>query len=61
MRFVLLLLALVLTFSIISHGFTASERAECLEWQAQSAEYPAWFSTSWQRDQCKAHGLDLPR
>lgn len=40
-------------------GINKTELTECLKWQAQSAEYPEWYATAWQTEQCKAHGIEL--
>lgn len=36
-----------------------SERVECNQWYAQSQVYVGWYSTSWQREQCKQFGIIL--
>jgi hypothetical protein len=40
-------------FGIATLGMTRAERAECIRWQADAANYPAWYSTAWQKEQCK--------
>jgi hypothetical protein len=57
-----LIIIIVLLCSIIILGFLARsmsdslkkyERMECLEWQRQSLKYDNWYSTNWQKEQCK--------
>jgi len=45
---------------ILSMVLSKNEIVECNKWLAESREYPLWYSTDWQREQCKAHGLELP-
>jgi hypothetical protein len=42
-------------------GLNESERLECLKWRKEAVEYPLWHSTEWQREQCRVHGLQLPK
>ena len=45
---------------ILSMVLSKNEIVECNKWLAESREYPLWDATDWQREQCKAHGLELP-
>lgn len=38
-------------------GFNWYEIAECRKWKAQSVEYPNYYLTQWQHDQCEAHKI----
>jgi hypothetical protein len=42
-------------------GIDKSEKAECLKWRQEASEFPLWYSADWQREQCKAQGLPLPK
>lgn len=53
--------AVVFFFWALVTGVNKSEQVECSEWREQAAQFPAWYSTQWQREQCIAHGLPLPR
>jgi hypothetical protein len=57
---VLASLALTLTAAHVLHvGLLRSERAECYQWQQQAREYPAFYLTGWQADQCAAHNITI--
>ena len=45
---------------IISAGLNASERQECNRWMHEAEGRASWYSTTWQRSQCHAHGIILP-
>lgn len=48
-------------FFALKMGVDRSEQAECIQWREQAAEYPLWYSTQWQREQCEHWKLPLPR
>lgn len=48
-------------FLAVNKGLGNSERIECEKWQKQADEFPGWYSLDWQREQCKAHGITLPK
>jgi len=53
-----LILSLAALLSGLSVGLNRAERAECIEWQRQSADYARLFYlTKWQAEQCEAHGV----
>lgn len=35
------------------------ETADCLKWQQQAQDYPNFYLTQWQADQCKANGISI--
>lgn len=45
----------------IGAGTKRSERAECIKWEQQAKEYPLYYSTAWQKEQCKAQGIELSK
>ena len=47
--------------SAIGASLSRGEQAECLKWQKQAQDYPLYYSAKWQIEQCKAHGIELPR
>jgi len=51
--------SVVLFVWVASIGLNKQEATECLKWQAEAVEYPLWYSTAWQREQCEVHGLPL--
>lgn len=50
-------LSLVLITAFIPDFFTRFEIIECDDWKQQEVEYPSWYSTDWQREQCKQFGI----
>lgn len=56
--FVFIAIGLVVVFIFSVGKFTdKNEIVECLNWKAQAQEFPAFFLTQWQADQCKAHSI----
>lgn len=41
-------------------GWSKNEVVECEKWLAESSQFAGWYSTDWQREQCKAYGYTLP-
>lgn len=41
-------------------GWDKNEIVECNRWLDESSQFVGWYSTNWQREQCKAHGITLP-
>ena len=57
-----LILILGIAFFItiaLDAGLKKHEKTECLKWQEQSQEYPGWYSTDWQKEQCKQFDIEL--
>lgn len=48
-------------FFALKTGIERSEKAECEKWLGWSAEYPLYYSTDWQLEQCEHYGIKLPR
>lgn len=44
-------------YNIFSRGIDKQEKVECLAWQKQAKEYPAYYITKWQEKQCNAHNI----
>jgi len=43
-------------------GITRGEEQECKKWLDEAQEYGvSWYSASWQKMQCSAYGIELPR
>lgn len=47
----------LLFFSVFLIGSDRNEIVECNKWQQQAKEYPNFYLTKWQDDQCKAHDI----
>lgn len=53
---------LTLTFAFIGFklgeaGLDAHEQYECRVWQQQAEDYPLFYQTGWQKEQCDHHGI----
>jgi len=44
---------------LIATGVSRTERAECFKWQAEAKEYPGYYLTQWQSQQCLANGIEI--
>lgn len=56
------IMAIILIVMIIfgfNHAIKKSEYNECLKWEKQSKEYVLFYSTQWQKDQCKTFNINL--
>ena len=51
--------AVIAIGAAVAIGVERIERAEWLKWREQAREYPAWYSTEWQRAQCEARGAPV--
>ena len=40
-------------------GTGRSETAECLKWQNDAIGRPLYYITTWQKEQCDAHGIQI--
>lgn len=36
-----------------------TETATCIKWQEQASEYPGFYLTQWQKQQCDYHGITI--
>jgi len=55
----LFLLFLVLVGWVALEGIERQERAECERWIQDSKQYPGYYFTDWQRQQCERYGFNL--
>ena len=46
---------------IVNDAVSRGERAECEKWTEQSKTYPIWWSSGWQKSQCRAYGIELQK
>lgn len=40
-------------------GFDRNEEVECLTWASQAKQFDNYYITSWQKQQCDAHGITI--
>jgi len=43
----------------VRSAVSKEERMECLQWSQQAQDYELYYSLQWQKDQCKAQGMEL--
>ena len=48
--------ALLLLFS---KAVSKQERLECQQWQAQAEQFPSYYLTRWQAEQCQHYGVEI--
>jgi hypothetical protein len=46
-------------FLLLSLSLSKTEVYECNKWQDQAGEFPDFYLTQWQADQCAAHALSI--
>ena len=47
----------VAVFVALSYGIPKGEKAECIKWEQQAREFPNFYLTKWQDEQCIANGI----
>ncbi len=57
----LVLVGVFVAYQVITQGVATSERNECLQWHTQARDFPRWYATQWQKDQCAAYGITLTK
>ena len=40
-------------------GIDRNEKVECRQWKLQEANYPLFYATQWQKEQCKQYGVEF--
>ena len=50
---------IIILAGFLARGFTRQEKYECRKWEKQASEYPNYYLTSWQDEQCRAHGIKI--
>ncbi len=56
---ILVAVMLVVFFYFLKVGIEKTEEVECLKWQVQAKEYPLFYLTKWQAEQCQALKIDI--
>ena len=46
-------------FWILKIGIEKQEKLECKEWQKSFQEYPSFYVTDWQIEQCNSYDINL--
>lgn len=54
-----LALAVIGTTWVVQVGVDKQARVDCLEWQNQAEQYPKFFLTHWQKEQCDDVGVTI--
>lgn len=50
---------IAITALAIPRAVRITETNECLKWQKEALEYPNYYLTPWQEEQCKARGVEI--
>lgn len=53
------ILVLIMAGWMIKAAIERSETAECISWKSQSVEYPGFYLTKWQAEQCAARHIQI--
>jgi len=53
MKILIGIIVISLLFIILKVGINKQEQRECQIWKAQSEQYPNFYYTDWQKEQCK--------
>jgi hypothetical protein len=59
MKTLLTLAGFILAFLALTYAMNLKEQHECLVWQAQAKQYPLFYLTEWQADQCNYHNIEV--
>ena len=61
-KLLFLLLVIVYFFvflAILEMGIEKQEKFECYQWQKQAKEFPGFYLTEWQREQCEHYNIKV--
>lgn len=50
---------IVLFFYAVGTGLDRQAKADCYTWKNQSEQFPGFYLTQWQKDQCDAVGVEI--
>jgi hypothetical protein len=53
----LIIIFVLIGFVLGQSGLDAHEQYECRVWQQQAEDYPLFYQTGWQKEQCDHHGI----
>jgi len=56
---VISLFILFVLSALMLMGMKNEEKVSCHKWQTQATEYPGFYLTQWQKEQCDAHGIQI--
>lgn len=52
-------LATIAFAAALNAGLNKQEEVDCYTWQKQAKEYQNFYLTTWQAEQCEAHGIEV--
>lgn len=52
-------LLFIVCLFVVNYGLQKSEVVDCLKWQKQASESPAFYLLKWQAEQCEAHDIRI--
>jgi len=50
---------MVVLWTAFVYSIGNSESLECSKWKDQAGQYPGYYITQWQADQCSAHKVEI--
>lgn len=57
--FVLFIAVGYLLIRVVEISVEKQEMVDCFQWQNQSEQYPEFYLTKWQNEQCTARGIEI--
>jgi hypothetical protein len=54
--FLIVIIAIIIIIGL-EISLEKTEKFECQKWQAEARDYPGYFQTEWQKDQCKNYEI----
>lgn len=57
--FLLIVAVIFLIAQVVGYGVNKTEINECNQWQKMAKDYPDFYLTTWQAQQCIAHGIKV--
>ena len=58
-KIVIIILICILFFTLSARAISKTELLECKKWEKQKAKYELFYSTDWQKAQCKNYDIEL--
>lgn len=55
----LAIICIMLSVFLVKIGVEKSERAECKQWQKEASQFPAYYLTEWQAEQCDHYNIEV--
>lgn len=60
MKIAILAVALAILFGVIVVGVSRNDIASCNTWKKEAKQYPGYYITEWQQQQCDYYKIGIP-